>query len=664
MERCLCREKKSHVRWTGRKRLEPGAASCVRFLVTVLLVTFLIPASPTPGTAFELFGMRFFEGDAQDQFEANIPNPVTYVPSLSITGDTAPSDVERTLQDASALMSDADRPVSGQLGLISKARSDQERIIATLYTLGRYGGTVDIFLNNMPLDQAVANFAFGPDSLVSDVPVEIRVDPGPQFTFGNLDLRSPDITPGVPVTLETFGLRSGDQAKSGLILSAEDQIVAAYRERGHPLARVTGRDIVADHDTQTLDVTVNVEPGPVATFGDVTVSGVDKTDPAFVEMMAAVPQGERYSPKDLRKVEERLRELGVFGTISVQEGDAVDAQGQVPITINVSERKRKVIGAGVTFTSTEGLGFEGYWRHRNLFGGAERLSVEGSIGRLITNAPDDYDYNLALAFAKPGVLGSATEFRAKAEFEHLNPDSFSTLEASVEAGVEKQFNDHFDAYLGVELEVSRTRDAFGINESILIGAPLILTYDSRDDERDPSSGLYAEFETEPVFDLHDNAFFWINQGSVAGYQSLDDDDRMILAARLGAGSIWGASLSQIPTTRRFFLGGGGSIRGYAFQNVGPRNAAGQAIGGRSYVEGQLEARFRITDKIGFVPFVDAGAAFTSEIPDFSEPLSVAAGAGLRYFTPIGPLRFDVAVPFSPKNGDPHIAFYVGLAQAF
>jgi translocation and assembly module TamA len=132
------------------------------------------------------------------------------------------------------------------------------------------------------------------------------------------------------------------------------------------------------------------------------------------------------------------------------------------------------------------------------------------------------------------------------------------------------------------------------------------------------------------------------------------------------GTIVGGDTEDIPATRRFFLGGGGSIRGYEYRSVGPREN-GEVIGGLSFFEASGEARFRVTDTIGVVPFSDAGAAFEDPIPDFSEHISFGAGMGLRYHTPLGPLRFDVAAPLNREGhslGFDSIAFYVGLGQAF
>ncbi len=153
------------------------------------------------------------------------------------------------------------------------------------------------------------------------------------------------------------------------------------------------------------------------------------------------------------------------------------------------------------------------------------------------------------------------------------------------------------------------------------------------------------------------------RGEGSAYYSLDTDGRFVLAGRTVAGSIVGADLAEIPADRRFYAGGGGSVRGYAYQGIGPRDARGQPTGGLSLLEGSVEMRFAVTEKFGIVPFVDAGTVSTKAFPDFSE-VRAGAGVGIRYLTPFGPLRVDAAVPLNPGPGDPDFGIYAGIGQAF
>ncbi len=122
-------------------------------------------------------------------------------------------------------------------------------------------------------------------------------------------------------------------------------------------------------------------------------------------------------------------------------------------------------------------------------------------------------------------------------------------------------------------------------------------------------------------------------------------------------------IANVAADRRLYAGGAGSVRGYAYQNLGPRDGGGNNTGGRSAFLVSAEARYRLTDQLGVVAFVDAGNAYASTVPDFGD-IKVGVGAGVRYMTAVGPIRFDVAVPLQPRSGDPAVAVYVGLGQAF
>jgi translocation and assembly module TamA len=138
----------------------------------------------------------------------------------------------------------------------------------------------------------------------------------------------------------------------------------------------------------------------------------------------------------------------------------------------------------------------------------------------------------------------------------------------------------------------------------------------------------------------------------------------VLAGRTAVGSIVGEPRSDIPANLRVYAGGGGSVRGFGYQLAGELDDDDKPIGGRSLVELGGEVRVRITESIGVVAFVDAGTVYSSATPDFSETLRVGAGPGLRYFSPIGPLRLDVGFPLNPRDSDDTWQLYISIGQAF
>ncbi len=246
--------------------------------------------------------------------------------------------------------------------------------------------------------------------------------------------------------------------------------------------------------------------------------------------------------------------------------------------------------------------------------------------------------------------------------------------------IRRRFTDTASLQFGIEGEIGRiTRappptillppgafDPFGARFSYgLLGLPLSFTYDSTDRPLDPTTGVRIQGSATPYLGFGDaDRFFGIGRLQASAYWALDAEARTILAARVGFATILGAAADDVPATRLFFAGGGGSVRGFDYRSLGPRDPFNRPVGGRSLVEGSLEARIRITDTIGLVPFVDVGQAFAGPLPSRSEPLRVGAGLGLRYYTPIGPIRVDVAVPVDRRRGESPYALYVSIGQSF
>lgn len=645
-------------RRTGRQ-----VAACLLLTATALL------ASPHASHSFELFGVRFFESGSDDESLPADAQPY----EVDFRVNTTDEDLEERLQSASQLYSQSEDVPLSAASLIARARGDYSRLVAALYKEGRYGPSVSITIDGRSADAIPADAEFGPTAQVM-----VTVDPGPVFRFGNVRIDGePGPVPGdetVPETPAEIGLVPGNVARSSIVLQSEGALVGRWRELGHPKAAVSRRDAVARHDSDTLDVGMTVSPGPAAVYGPITVEGTERMDPAFVAWQTGLERGEAFDPDDLELARKQLRRLEVFQALRIVEGETVGPDGELPLTVQVAERPLRVYGFGATYSTLDGAGVESYWQHRNLFGHAERLRFEGRVGRIGSNSYEDLDYYAGVTFVRPGVITPFTDLTAKVFAEQERPESYQSQRLVGQLGLQHRFSDELNGSAKINVEKSRTEDPLGTREFFLVSLPSELVYDSRDDELNPTEGFYATLGLEPFQEFEFENTGLIADARAATYFALDDEARYILAGRIGIGSINGAPRNQIPADRLFYAGGGGSIRGYAYRNVGPRlppgtiingvNVSNEVIGGRSYVDGAVELRAKVTDKIGVVAFADAGNAFLTTYPDFSEELKVGVGAGLRYFTSLGPLRVDLAIPLNPDAGDPDFGIYVGLGQAF
>ncbi len=610
--------------------------------------------SASPASAFKLFGVQLWGKKDAEPVVEDVPDPVRY--DVRLTTDDP--ELKETLESVSLLVGGKDKPVSGSVGLLSRARKDKRRLVAALYSEALYGGTVAILINGRPFEAIPIDTILNRGGLAH---VSIHVIAGPVFTFAPPDAAT---TSGQPIDLANYGVVAGSEARSELVVEAGRKLVSAWRDEGYPFASISESTLTADHDTDTLEVRIRLKPGPSAVFGAVSVVGAEKVDPQFIIQQANIPLGGRFSPKVLADAGIRLRGLGVFDSVIIEEADHLEADGSLPITITVSERKSKTFGAGVTAATTDGLGVEGFWTHRNLFGRAENFRVEGGatgIGR--SNFSTGLDYYIAATFNKPGVWGPMTSFRSSAKIELLNTDAFQKQSVGGSVGLEHEFSETTTGEIDLTYEYARFDNTTGPGVASIVSLPTQIVRDTRDNRLNPTSGYRWLMSGEPSYDLENRNAFFKTYGTFSTYRAVNEARTVVLAGRVAAGSILGSSLDSIPADRRFYAGGGGSVRGYAYQMAGPRDGD-TPTGGLSYAEASAEVRFNVTERIGLATFVDSGGAFETAVPGQGGTWYTGIGAGVRYLTPVGPLRFDLAVPLDKISGEPGFGFYLGLGQAF
>ncbi len=627
-------------------------------VLSTVLVLLCLAFQPVPAHALNIFGFTLFEDDAEEAGE--VVDPVAY--SATLTLSSADADLLDALNEASLLVRKQDVPPSGTVGLVSRARDDQANLLAQLYERARYGATVSISIAGRPLETINATDTL--PRVGGRVHVTVNVSEGPEFSFGQISVTGRQPALGREAAAGA-GLVQGDSASSRTILAGEQAIVAAWREAGYPFAEIADRQVVADHATRRLDVALTVKPGPRATLGNVEIRGADRLDEAFLIRQAEVPYGAPYHPATVERARRNLTKLDALASVSARVARRPGPDGHHPVIIKVSERKRRTIGIGADYSSTEGAGGQVFWQHRNLFGHAETLRLEARVGRLFeADTLDEYDALFSALLSIPGVWGPRTRLDLKALAVQEDPDPYNRRGVVGEATLVHELNEQTELRAGIVFDWARIDDAFGRNYYTLVGLPLSVIYDSRDNALDASEGIYARLLAEPQIELSSNALFFKTDAELRSYYAFDDDKRFILAGRALAGVIAGADIEDIPAHRRFYAGGGGSVRGYDYLNIGPRVDGFGATGGLARVEGSLEARIKVTDTIGIVPFIDAGLVTETTTFGGTDDFQIGVGFGLRYYTSVGPIRLDVAIPLDPRTGDPDFAVLAGIGQAF
>ncbi|MDB5622219.1 MAG: outer membrane protein assembly factor, partial [Devosia sp.] len=611
----------------------------------VLAAALAGPVLVQPAAAFEIFGLKLFEDQAEADAEAVIADPQPYTVDVTVGGE---GEVESAVRNASALVADAEEPASGAAGLLAKARGDYRRIVAALYDEGYYGGTVHILVGGREATD------LAPDvSLPDPVGVAITVDPGPLFHFNRVDVLS-----AAPLTTDPAdvveapserGFGAGEVARSSVVLAAEKLAIEAWQQQGYPKAQIRSREVVADHATRVVDVAITVDPGARAGFGDIAVSGTERMDPQFVRRQTGIEPGEEYDPDTLERAQKRLDRLEVFRSARFEAAEAVGADGLLPYQLLVQELPGRRFGVGASYSSIDGLGVEGYHLWRNLFGQAERLRLDARVASIAYPVEtEQFDYFFGGTFTKPGIWTPDTDLVATISAERTVNPTYIETSATGRLGLTHLFSDQLTLEGGAFYERSRFDDDFGTRDFSLAGVYAGAVFDGRDDSVDPTEGFYLAGNVEPFYELnYGNAAAQLT-AEARTYWGFGEDDQFVLAGRLKGGVLAGPELNEIPPDRLFFAGGGGSVRGYGFKSIGVEGSDGVVTGGRYLLEGSVEVRAKVTDTIGVVGFVDGGYVAADEFPGI-EDLQLGAGLGLRYYTGFGPLRLDVAVPLNKRD---------------
>jgi translocation and assembly module TamA len=603
-----------------------------------LLVTLLALASPQRSQSQS--------GDPSPAPAPEQPAPgaadLRYEVAIEGVGDDALRSLLLQVSETQRLI---DRPPPSLARLRRRAEDDRSRLIEVLRSEGYYDGRIDVALN----------------SSVKPIKVSFRVDLGPVYRLGSVSIEAEPPEPGLTVpSPQEIGLRPGAPAAARTILDGEAALLNRVRAQGFILAAAGTRRAVVDHDTDTMDVTLRVQPGPLSRFGPVTIDGLRTVEQDFVANRLDWQEGELITPFRLEQARTSLRETGLFTNVQIDVADALNAEGVLPVTVEVTERKHRSIGLGVRYRTDEGPGGTISWEHRNIFGRGEQVVVEadGSFIGAFLNA----------SFRKPDFGRRNQALLSDFRLAYDDTDAFESTSARTRVGLERKYNERITVALGLAFLGQEVRDKAQDENSQtfgLLSLPARFEWDRSDDRLDPSSGGRLRAENEPFVDVIGNGLVF-NKSRVdyAHYLEVVQDPQIVLAGRTALGAMVGESREAIPANLRFYAGGGGSVRGFGYQLAGELNDDDEPIGGRSLLELSGEVRVRITETIGAVAFVDAGTVYSSSVPDFSETLRIGAGPGLRYFSPIGPLRLDVGFPLNPRNSDDTWQLYISIGQAF
>jgi translocation and assembly module TamA len=626
---------------------------------------------------------------------ARAADPQPYRVELASTGNAALDSTLKATSQLAALRTSA--PVD-PFGLIARARGDLERLKTVLESSGYYQSSVSITMNGLPLDAPQLGDTLSALPHGTDATGHISFNLGPLYHLGSIRIDG-----AVPDPLRSsLQLSPGQPAVAAEVLAGGARLLTALENHGYAFARVDPPVAYEDVDKRVLNLSFHVVTGPAAQIGEIRFEGLKRVNEPLVRRRLLLHTGEPYSALAVEHARKDLLTLGVFSAVNVRLADSPDAEGRVPVTFQMSERRRHAVSLSGGYSSDLGGSAGVSWSDRNVRGNAEQLNLSATIINLGGTASTGIGYDTSAKYIIPEFAhrDQSLQFAVGAIKQSLQ----AYQQQAVTAGVtlSRKLSSVWTASVGVSA-VHETVTQEGITQVYtLFALPVGILYDSTDVASpllDPTHGLRASLTFAPTFPSggqHSDTFF-ATQLSIADYLDIgrlfgSDAGRSVLALRALLASAIGATTSvdpeqpsvrvpDLPPDQRFYAGGSGTVRGYRYQSIGPEFADGNPVGGTALTALNAEFRQRLGKSFGMALFVDAG-----DVGEKLSPISglvhggrckslepsqnstscwaVGVGGGVRYYTPIGAVRFDLAVPTFRRPNDDRFEVYIGLGQAF
>lgn len=493
--------------------------------------------------------------------------------------------------------------------------------------------------------------------------VTLTADPGVQYQFQSIELPGlASAGPQADKLRQAFAVKAGDPVVAEDVISARIALKVALGRLGFALAKVGDQQITVDHQTHLATLVLPIEPGPVARFGAIRVTGKPPFDARHVQEIARFKPGDTFRQDKADDLRRALIATGLLASADIKVEPEANGKA-VDLVVDMRPAPPRTVAGELGYGTGEGVSLQGSWEHRNLFPPEGALTLRGIAGTREQLA--------GVQFRRNNFRKRDQVLNAQLVASHTKYDAYTAKTIDFAADFERQSNiiwlKKWTWSVGTELLATDERGIFHDpmqkeTKTFLIAAlPLSLAYDGSNDLLNPTKGFRLSAHMSPEYSLHGGSFGYSRtQFDASAYQPVSSST--VLAGRIRLGTIFGASALDIAPSRRFYSGGGGSVRGYGYQRIGPHDTAGDPIGGRSLAEFGLEARFRFGN-LGVVPFLDGGSLTEKAAPDLRH-WQLGTGVGFRYYSNFGPIRVDIGTPLNRRPGDGRIAVAVSLGQAF
>lgn len=569
-------------------------------------------------------------------------------PSATITGVE-----DRTLREAILRVLSTSRSApQSRAEARRRARDAGDDVVAVLRAEGYYA------------------YAVEPDISDGDPPRGVvKVTPGPVFVLADPNIVWSGAPPDEGVSqraVAAMRLVPGEPGRALDILGAEGRVVAQVQQLGYADVAAEPREVIVDHADNTVRPTFNIAAGDLTRLDGVELITKGRSNPVWVAHLTPWQPGDVYDPEAIAELERRLRDTAVYDSVSVSIAprDKVLPDGRRPVIVNLADRPERTIELGAGYSTSEGPGVDARLIRYNRLRRADTTTYTARLAKL--------EQRVEGQVALPHWRKPRQTLKMNAAVFRETTDAYDETGATISADLtQRRKTTSYHTY-GVALDLSQSEQleaarGSSVKETLNLATLTVLgalAWDQSDSILDPTRGWRFEARAEPTTSFGDTTLAYLKaqvQGSA--YLPFGEGASTVLAGRVKVGAIFGALVSEIPASRRLFSGGGGSVRGYAYQAIGPRLSDNTPQGGVSLFETSFEVRHRFTERWGGVAFIDAGAIGPERKPD-TEDFRFGAGVGVRYDLGFGPIRADIAIPLGKRSGDPAFQIYLSIGQSF
>ncbi|MDK2761554.1 MAG: BamA/TamA family outer membrane protein [Sphingopyxis sp.] len=610
-------------------------------------------AAPLPPLDnFNVEPVQFAEAEADD---ANVSVAYTVqVNGLAAADDSTDIHLADLFNDLSALK-DGDGKADNAAMVRARLTADGELMQRILASEGYYDAVVDT-----RIERGESRERGQPVTAIIDV------KSGKRYAFSDIVIKA---DPTVPPTLiaDNFPLNVGEPIIAQRVQGAEAAIALKLPEEGYPFAKVGQRDILLDAATGDGVYTLPVNIGKRSRFGGIETTGDLAFDAEHVGVLARFKRGDLYDSRKVDDLRQALVATGLFSSIAAEPQPTGESAGDnteyVTMLVTQQAGPPRTIAASAGYGTGQGLRVEGSWTHRNFLPPEGALIFRGIAGT------QEQGIGATIRRSNAGRRDRTVEFIT--EIKRSNYDAFNALTGRIGARVSYDstpiWQKKFTYAYGAELIATREDDYDFTTASrsydfyTILGVTGQVGMDRTNNLLDPTKGFRIMALVQPEGSVAGRfSPYARSRVDISGYYPVTDS--IVLAGRLRFGTIVGASRERLAPSRRFYAGGGGSVRGFGYQELGPKDPNNDPIGGRSVSEAAFEGRYRFGN-FGVVGFVDAGQVYRGSAPTFTD-LRFGAGIGARYYTNFGPMRIDVATPIGRRPGEARVSVYVSIGQAF